>query len=47
MSSFSNALKSEWTKMSSLTSTWVFAITLIGALIGPLFLTLLTEVQRS
>lgn len=47
MSSFSNALKSEWTKMSSLTSTWVFAITLIGALIGPLFLILLTEVQRS
>lgn len=38
MTSFINAIRSEWTKVSTLRSTWVTAILLVGSLAGPVFL---------
>nr|WP_240394119.1 ABC transporter permease [Corynebacterium lactis] len=38
MTSFVNALRSEWTKMASLRSTWIFVILLVGSMFGPVVL---------
>lgn len=38
MTAFSNALRSEWTKMASLRSTWIFAVLLAGSVVGPVVL---------
>lgn len=38
MTSFINAIRSEWTKVSTLRSTWVMAILLVGSIAGPVFL---------
>lgn len=38
MTSFMNALRSEWTKLASLRSTWIFAILLVGSMFGPVVL---------
>lgn len=34
--SFSNALRSEWTKLKSLRSTWVYVVLLVGSIAGPM-----------
>lgn len=38
MTSFGNALRSEWTKMASLRSTWIFVVLLVGSIAGPVVL---------
>lgn len=36
--SFGNALRSEWTKLKSLRSTWVYAVLLVGSIAAPTML---------
>lgn len=38
MTGFNNALRSEWTKMTSLRSTWIYVILLVGSMVGPVVL---------
>lgn len=38
MASFTSALRSEWTKLASLRSTWIYAMLLSGSMFGPVIL---------
>lgn len=38
MTAFTNALRSEWLKMTSLRSIWIYAVLLVGSVVGPIVL---------